>query len=404
MALTTTGLAQAALALGAFAAGAGAVFVVTRPADPPALATPAPAPAAAPPAESDAAPAPAPPAPSFDLVRVAPDGAAVVAGRAAPGATVTLRTETGPVAEAEADASGEFVAVFEAERGATPRALTLESRDDAGAATVSEDVVVLLPAAPDPAAPEPAASDPAAPEPAAPAPPEPPPAAGFAPAAGAAPQADTSARPDATPAAAPGGPTAAHAAAARASDPPPPAGEAAPAVAATAILREGAVEATPSDAAPAELALASVAYGETGAVTLAGLGAAGGRLRAYVDDRFVRDATVDGSGRWTLELDGLAEGVHRLRIDALRADGTVEARLETPFQRATPPAPEAAGAAGPATVTVQPGTNLWTIARLHYGAGVLYTQIYTANRDLIRDPALIYPGQIFVLPEAAPAE
>ena len=53
----------------------------------------------------------------------------------------------------------------------------------------------------------------------------------------------------------------------------------------------------------------------------------------------------------------------------------------------------------PLQVTVQPGTNLWTLARVHYGAGVLYSQIFTANQHLIRDPDLIYPGQIFDLPE-----
>ena len=37
---------------------------------------------------------------------------------------------------------------------------------------------------------------------------------------------------------------------------------------------------------------------------------------------------------------------------------------------------------------------------MHYGSGMLYTQIFTANRDLIRDHELIYPGQIFAIPEA----
>ena len=54
-------------------------------------------------------------------------------------------------------------------------------------------------------------------------------------------------------------------------------------------------------------------------------------------------------------------------------------------------------------MTVQPGNNLWTLARTHYGSGVLYTQIFTANREQIRDPDLIYPGQIFALPELEPA-
>ena len=50
---------------------------------------------------------------------------------------------------------------------------------------------------------------------------------------------------------------------------------------------------------------------------------------------------------------------------------------------------------------MQPGNNLWTIARGRYGAGGEYTRIYTANRDLIRNPDLIYPGQIFRMPEQA---
>ena len=38
------------------------------------------------------------------------------------------------------------------------------------------------------------------------------------------------------------------------------------------------------------------------------------------------------------------------------------------------------------------------------GAGTRYTLIYQANRDSIRDPDLIYPGQIFRLPDAAPSQ
>jgi hypothetical protein len=48
------------------------------------------------------------------------------------------------------------------------------------------------------------------------------------------------------------------------------------------------------------------------------------------------------------------------------------------------------------------GDNLWQISRTTYGRGIRYTVIYKANRDQIRDPDLIYPGQIFVLPKARP--
>lgn len=50
-------------------------------------------------------------------------------------------------------------------------------------------------------------------------------------------------------------------------------------------------------------------------------------------------------------------------------------------------------------VTVQPGATLWAIARDRYGEGQLYLQVFEANKDKIRDPDLIYPGQVFTVPE-----
>ena len=47
---------------------------------------------------------------------------------------------------------------------------------------------------------------------------------------------------------------------------------------------------------------------------------------------------------------------------------------------------------------IRQGDNLWTIARRVYGEGIRYTQIFEANTDQIRNPDLIYPGQVFDLP------
>ena len=54
---------------------------------------------------------------------------------------------------------------------------------------------------------------------------------------------------------------------------------------------------------------------------------------------------------------------------------------------------------GDSVVFVQPGNSLWRIARRNYGRGIQYTVIYEANRRQIGDPSLIYPGQVFVLPQ-----
>lgn len=62
-----------------------------------------------------------------------------------------------------------------------------------------------------------------------------------------------------------------------------------------------------------------------------------------------------------------------------------------------PPAPKLV------TVTVQPGFTLWGIAQERYGDGVLYVQVFEANREKIKDPNLIYPGQVFSVPEGSAA-
>jgi nucleoid-associated protein YgaU len=50
------------------------------------------------------------------------------------------------------------------------------------------------------------------------------------------------------------------------------------------------------------------------------------------------------------------------------------------------------------TAIVSRGDSLWRISQRIYGRGYRYTVIYGANQTQIRNPNLIYPGQIFVLP------
>ena len=50
------------------------------------------------------------------------------------------------------------------------------------------------------------------------------------------------------------------------------------------------------------------------------------------------------------------------------------------------------------TYTVKKGDCLWNIAKKYYGSGNEYMKIYNANKDKIKKPSLIYPGQVFVIP------
>lgn len=90
---------------------------------------------------------------------------------------------------------------------------------------------------------------------------------------------------------------------------------------------------------------------------------------------------------------------------AAETEPSVPAPTESASSPDVPAAPQAdpapAIAAVPVTVTVQPGFTLWGIAQERYGDGVLYVQVFEANRDKIKDPDLIYPGQVFSVPETA---
>ena len=52
--------------------------------------------------------------------------------------------------------------------------------------------------------------------------------------------------------------------------------------------------------------------------------------------------------------------------------------------------------------TVRFNGEWWGIASKSYGDGILYVRVYEANKDQIRNPDLIYPGQVFTVP--APSE
>ncbi len=163
----------------------------------------------------------------------------------------------------------------------------------------------------------------------------------------------------------------------------------------------------PVEPAPGDLPLLTLEATEVEGATLFVAGAATGAnpVRVYVDGAFVGEV-LPASGRWLLQADhALAPGDHTVRADQVGAgDGAVVARAEVPFNRPDELAPGGAADAGaPRTVVIRRGDNLWQLSQRLLGDGNRYTTLYEANRGQIRNPGMIFPGQIFVLPpEAAP--
>src|SRR5712691_9651213 len=82
--------------------------------------------------------------PSFDVVKVGPDGTAVIAGRAEPGSKVTVRDGDKVIGEVTADRRGEWVLVPEQPIGPGDRLLSLEASNPQGGASVKSDETVAL--------------------------------------------------------------------------------------------------------------------------------------------------------------------------------------------------------------------------------------------------------------------
>lgn len=155
-----------------------------------------------------------------------------------------------------------------------------------------------------------------------------------------------------------------------------------------------------------EIALDSISYDPAGDVTLAGRGVGTGFVRIYLDNQPIKTLNIEADGQWRAPLPEVDTGVYTLRLDEVDSDGTVLSRVETPFKREEPEILAALSSAKApevgiklSVVTVQRGNTLWGIASKKYGDGILYVRVFEANKDRIRNPDMIYPGQVFTIPD-----
>lgn len=295
--------------------------------------------------------------PTFDVARIEPSGEAVIAGRAAPGATVELLRDGEVHDRAIADASGQFVIVPPKLPSGTYD-LTLRTKQaDGKQMTSKQRVTAVL---------EPKSNE-------------------------------------------------------------------RPVVALVTPDKPTVVLSQPGAAKPAAGALVveAVEIEPGGKFHVSGQARPGAALRLYLNDSFITSVTAGNDGRFAVTInEGVAAGNYRVRVDEASNTGTVRARAEVPFNApettasvsaqtkradsaAQQPQLAAAGATvlpsaspSPSTVvvpkitttTVARGDSLWRLSQNSYGAGTRYAVIYKANKEQIRNPNLIYPGQVFVLP------
>lgn len=262
--------------------------------------------------------------PTFDVLRVEPDGSAVIAGKAQPGAKLEILSNGKVVAQTTIDGTGDFAAVFDNPLPPGDHELVLRSTDASGKATQSEEVATV--SVPDGKTGELLAmvSKP-----------------GKASRVLAMPEAAPPAlQPQAAPSQQPASETSANTASA------PLAGTAAPSAAAplTSSVQVTAVEF------------------EGSKIFVAGSAPAGSTVRALVDDREIGKSITEASGHFVVEGDvDLSVGNHIITVEELNADGTAKVRVRVPFERPQTDqatvAMQTPSASSSATATAAPAEN-----------------------------------------------
>lgn len=374
--------------------------------------------------------------PVFDTVRVEVDGSILVAGRAGAGSKVAILVDDAEADSVEADSRGAFVSLFTLGPSAEPRVLTLRTTSPDGVMVTSEASVIISPitapgavAAAEPEAVSDGAAD------------------GSSDGQVVAPDTDTIAEPaPETDAAAPQVLIVDNTGV-RKQD------ASGPVVGVVIDTIGYGVGGEVNIAGRGTAGQFARLYLDNSEVTTVGIGAAGNwtmHLPEIEPGRYtLRIDQVDGTGKVTSRFEtpfqreapetvvaalGAAAGSDQNTVaesaDTVPATAAPDSTTATTGLDGVAPTSETApaesvGAESPSTtstaegtlaaapanesqpqtatraaiVTVQPGFTLWRIARESYGDGILYVKVFEANRDLIRDPDLIYPGQIFKVPD-----
>ena len=161
------------------------------------------------------------------------------------------------------------------------------------------------------------------------------------------------------------------------------------------VRPDGSIEVLQGPAAgegSGSLRIDGVRYDSTDRLAITGHADAKSRVLLYLDDKLVGRTRADEDGKWHVGPRlNLSTGDHKIRADEVGGDGKVAHRVEITFTPAGEMPPDG-------KIKVESGASLWRIARHIYGTGFEYMAIYQANKDQIRDPNLIYPGQVIELP------
>ena len=147
---------------------------------------------------------------------------------------------------------------------------------------------------------------------------------------------------------------------------------------------------------PPALAPRSLAWKDGGALVVSGVSRGGVRVSARAEDLDFGAGQVETDGSWQVAGKVNMDVASRVMQFTLHdGDGNAVATYTLPVATRD----LSRGLDGSRMVVVQRGDALWRIAYSSYGEGVRFVDIVRRNAGAISDPDLIFPNQIFTIPD-----
>ena len=157
------------------------------------------------------------------------------------------------------------------------------------------------------------------------------------------------------------------------------------------------------DAEPEFIQIRSLSWENKSTLRLSGFASGGYSMRAYFDDQFIASielysAPTDNKAyRWSMVAEALMQPNinYPLLAELIDKNGNIikKSSINVSLEAL------AIGEDGSEMMVIHKGDALWRIAYRAYGQGVRYVDIFKRNNERINDPNLIFPNQIFAIPD-----
>ncbi len=140
------------------------------------------------------------------------------------------------------------------------------------------------------------------------------------------------------------------------------------------------------------LSLDLVEYSSNKKFILKGRASPGSNVKVFLSGEFVGNITSDEEGYWNFFSDDIKFLEYNLKLVGMIRNQ--EIIIKTPIFNSK----IKKNMLITKKVVVEDGNSLWRIARRILGGGIFYSEIYKNNLEKIKDPDLIFPGQVFNIP------